>query len=72
MSLVVLCMLCSRLLDEIFSRLSCLFACHDKRMLMDPEPFSVEVMHLFSVSSGAAFLFPPTLIDVPGVFGYRC
>ena len=39
---------------------------------MDPEPSSVEVMHLFSVSSGAAFLFPPTLIDVPGVFGYRC
>ena len=72
MSLVVLCTLCSRLLDEIFSRLSCLFACHDKRMLLDPEPSSVEVMHLFSGSSGAAFLFPPTLIDVPGVFGHRC
>ena len=38
----------------------------------DIELSSVEVMHMFSGSSGAAFLFPPTLIDVPGVFGHRC
>ena len=66
--LVVVCILSC---EEIF-RLSCLFACRDKGMLLDPEPSSVAVMHVFSVSRGAVFLFPPTLIDVPDVFGYRC